>query len=123
MAKRSCLLALALLGAALADDLAVDRSGAAETYDGIGGLSGGGATTRLLVDYVEPQRSQILDLLFKPNYGASLQILKAPSSPSRPQSQAAAWRWRLGAMRSPPRPPPLSLTLTQTLTWAPHRLE
>ena len=43
MAKRSCLLALALLGAALADDLAVDRSGAAETYDGIGGLSGGGA--------------------------------------------------------------------------------
>ena len=29
-----------------------------------------------LVDYVEPQRSQILDYLFKPNYGASLQILK-----------------------------------------------
>ena len=67
---------LVVLGVAAAADLAVDRSGAAETFDGIGGLSGGGATTRLLVDYVEPQRSQILDYLFKPNYGASLQILK-----------------------------------------------
>ena len=28
------------------------------------------------MDYVEPQRSDILDYLFKPNYGASLQILK-----------------------------------------------
>lgn len=45
-------------------------------YDGIGGLSGGGATSRLLVNYPEPQRSQILDYLFKPGFGASLQILK-----------------------------------------------
>ena len=41
-----------------------------------GGLSGGGATSRLLIDYVEPQRSDILDYLFKPNFGASLQVLK-----------------------------------------------
>lgn len=45
-------------------------------FDGIGGLSGGGATSRLLVNYPEPQRSQILDYLFKPGFGASLQILK-----------------------------------------------
>ena len=45
-------------------------------FDGIGGLSGGGATSRLLVDYPEPQRSAILDYLFLPGFGASLQILK-----------------------------------------------
>ena len=45
-------------------------------FMGIGGLSGGGATSRLLVDYKEPQRSEVLDYLFKPNFGANLQILK-----------------------------------------------
>ncbi|XP_016045377.1 galactocerebrosidase isoform X3 [Erinaceus europaeus] len=34
------------------------------------------ATSRLLVNYPEPYRSQILDYLFKPNFGASLHILK-----------------------------------------------
>ncbi|EDQ89733.1 uncharacterized protein MONBRDRAFT_480, partial [Monosiga brevicollis MX1] len=45
---------------------------------GAGGIvfKGGGATTRLLVDYVEPARTQILDYLFVPNFGASLQLLK-----------------------------------------------
>ncbi|KAL7992616.1 hypothetical protein Chor_016872, partial [Crotalus horridus] len=33
-------------------------------------------TSRLLVNYPEPYRSQILDYLFKPNFGASLQLLK-----------------------------------------------
>ncbi len=50
--------------------------GYGKTFDGIGGLSGGGATSKLLVNYPEPQRTQILDYLFKPNFGASLQILK-----------------------------------------------
>lgn len=45
------------------------------TYEGIGALSAG-ASSRLLIDYPEPYRSQILDLLFKPKYGASLQHLK-----------------------------------------------
>ncbi|XP_072545120.1 galactocerebrosidase [Salminus brasiliensis] len=53
-----------------------DQAGLGRTFDGIGGLSGGGATSRLLVNYAEPYRSQILDYLFKPNFGASLQILK-----------------------------------------------
>jgi hypothetical protein len=44
-------------------------------FDGIGGVSGGGSS-RLLIDYPEPYRSRILDYLFKPNYGASLQSLK-----------------------------------------------
>ena len=53
-----------------------DASGLGRKFDGIGGLSGGGATSRLLVNYQEPYRSQILDFLFKPQFGASLHILK-----------------------------------------------
>ncbi|XP_070835245.1 galactocerebrosidase isoform X2 [Chaetodon trifascialis] len=53
-----------------------DEEGLGRVFDGIGGLSGGGATSRLLVNYAEPYRSQILDYLFKPNFGASLHILK-----------------------------------------------
>ncbi|XP_062857083.1 galactocerebrosidase [Trichomycterus rosablanca] len=53
-----------------------DRIGLGRRFDGIGGLSGGGATSRLLINYKELYRSQILDYLFKPNFGASLQILK-----------------------------------------------
>ncbi|XDV43033.1 hypothetical protein PO909_011585 [Leuciscus waleckii] len=53
-----------------------DKIGLGRSFDGIGGLSGGGATSRLLVNYAEPYRSQILDYLFKPKFGASLQILK-----------------------------------------------
>ena len=45
-------------------------------FDGVGGVSGGGGGTRLLLDYDEPARSEILDYLFKPGYGASLQVLK-----------------------------------------------
>ncbi|XP_026186802.1 galactocerebrosidase [Mastacembelus armatus] len=53
-----------------------DKQGLGRVFDGIGGLSGGGATSRLLVNYAEPYRSQILDYLFKPDFGASLHILK-----------------------------------------------
>lgn len=53
-----------------------DRVGLGREFDGIGGLSGGGATSRLLVNYEEPYRGQILDFLFKPSFGASLHILK-----------------------------------------------
>ncbi len=45
------------------------------TFDGIGGVSSNG-TSKLLRDYPEKQQAEILDLLFKPNFGASLQELK-----------------------------------------------
>jgi len=45
-------------------------------YDGIGALSGGGGVTRLLVDYPENIQGDILDILFKPYAGASLQLIK-----------------------------------------------
>ncbi|MFD8600350.1 RICIN domain-containing protein [Kitasatospora sp. NPDC059646] len=54
----------------------IDGTTAGRTFDGMGAISGGGATSRLLVDYPEPQRSEILDYLFKPGYGANLQLLK-----------------------------------------------
>jgi hypothetical protein len=44
-------------------------------FDGIGAVSGGGATSVLLKDYPESQRNQILDLLFKPKFGASMSAL------------------------------------------------
>ncbi|XP_041369129.1 galactocerebrosidase-like isoform X2 [Gigantopelta aegis] len=53
-----------------------DSVGLERRFDGIGGLSGGGATSKLLVNYPKKQRDEILDYLFKPNFGASLQILK-----------------------------------------------
>ena len=53
-----------------------DINGVGRSFDGIGGLSGGGATSRLLVNYKEPYRSHILDFLFKPQFGSSLHILK-----------------------------------------------
>ncbi|MFT3867912.1 MAG: DUF1080 domain-containing protein [Nibricoccus sp.] len=44
-------------------------------FDGIGLVNGGGATAVLLKDYPEPQRSQILDLVYKPKFGASISAL------------------------------------------------
>ncbi|WSQ08834.1 NPCBM/NEW2 domain-containing protein [Streptomyces sp. NBC_01231] len=57
-------------------DVAVDGAGTGRTFDGIGAISGGGGNSRLLINYPEPQRSRILDYLFKPGYGAALQMLK-----------------------------------------------
>jgi galactosylceramidase len=54
----------------------VDPRDSGRVFDGIGETRGGGAVSRLLIAYPEPERSQILDYLFKPNYGASLQMLK-----------------------------------------------
>lgn len=76
-----------LLGVALAASLnmsslaiaqqtvVIDGTGPGRIFDGIGGVSAG-ASSRLLIDYPEPARSQILDYLFRPHYGASLQHLK-----------------------------------------------
>jgi len=55
--------------------LTIDGRDTGKVFDGIGAQSSGG-TSRLLYDYPEPQRGQVLDYLFKPGYGASLQHLK-----------------------------------------------
>ncbi|WP_332112374.1 RICIN domain-containing protein [Streptomyces gossypiisoli] len=56
--------------------ITVDGTSGGRTFDGIGAISGGGGNSRLLLDYPATQRNQVLDYLFKPGYGASLQILK-----------------------------------------------
>lgn len=76
----AALLCLACLTVALtcteAASLPVNGAALGRRFDGIGALSGGGATSRLLRDYDAAARDAILDLLFKPRYGASLHILK-----------------------------------------------
>ncbi|WP_431913483.1 ricin-type beta-trefoil lectin domain protein [Micromonospora carbonacea] len=59
-----------------ATSITINGASGGKTFDGLGAVSGGGGNSRLLIDYPEPQRGQILDYLFKPDYGASLQILK-----------------------------------------------
>ena len=56
--------------------ITVDGTSSGRTFDGVGALSGGGGNTRILYDYPATQRSEILNYLFKPGYGADLQILK-----------------------------------------------
>jgi hypothetical protein len=56
--------------------ITVNGDGGGREYDGVGAVLGGGGTARYLEDYPPAQRAQILDYLFKPGYGASLQLLK-----------------------------------------------
>ncbi|MBM6993999.1 MAG: galactosylceramidase [Prevotella sp.] len=44
-------------------------------FDGIGIVNGGGATSVLLKDYPEKQRSEILDMVYRPKFGASVSAL------------------------------------------------
>jgi O-glycosyl hydrolase len=61
--------------AASSQTIIVDGTSPGRVFDGVGALSAG-ASSRLLIDYPPAERSAILDYLFKPDYGASLQILK-----------------------------------------------
>jgi Glycosyl hydrolase family 59/Ricin-type beta-trefoil lectin domain/Concanavalin A-like lectin/glucanases superfamily len=78
------LLALGMVGlvagtpapAQAATAISVNGTSAGRTFGGIGAISGGGGNSRLFSDYPAAQQQQILDYLFKPGYGADLQILK-----------------------------------------------
>lgn len=54
--------------------ITIDGNSSGRTFDGVGAISA--SSSRLLVDYPDEERDEILDYLFKPNYGASLQIFK-----------------------------------------------
>jgi galactosylceramidase len=55
--------------------ISLDSNSPGRMFEGIGAVSAG-ASTRLLPDYPEPQRGEILDYLFKPKFGAGFQHLK-----------------------------------------------
>ena len=59
------------------DTICLDGKGKGRIFEGICGVNAGGGVGRLLINYPEPQRSEILDYLFKPNYGASVHAYKA----------------------------------------------
>ena|SRR5438270_8356146 len=63
--------------------IVLDAHASGRTFDGIGALSAG-ASTRLLVDYPEPQRSQILDYLFKPLSFANIRSARNRLTRKRP---------------------------------------
>ena len=56
-------------------NLLIDTTALGLSFEGIGGLNGGNGA-RLLANYPEQQRSEVLDLLFKPGLGCALDILK-----------------------------------------------
>jgi len=56
-------------------EIVLDANATGAVFEGLGAVSAG-ASSRLLIDYPEPQRSEILDYLFRPGYGASIQHLK-----------------------------------------------
>lgn len=55
--------------------LSLNANDKGRIFEGIGAVSAG-ASSRNLVDYPEKERSQILDYLFKPKFGAGFQHLK-----------------------------------------------
>lgn len=76
LAAMICASAISCLPAFASEQtLVLDGSLPGRTFEGVGAVSGGGGTSVLLKDYPEPQRSQILDLLFKPKFAASMQTL------------------------------------------------
>jgi len=56
--------------------IVIDGGRPGPVFQGIGAISGGGGNSRLLIDYPAREREQILDYLFTPHFGASLQMLK-----------------------------------------------
>jgi len=68
-------LTLGVYGRAFGQTIPINGADSGRTFDGVGGVSGGCATSNLLRDYPEPQRDQILDYLFKPDFGANLSAL------------------------------------------------
>ena len=58
-----------------AQTVVISGTAKGDRFDGMGAVSGGGATTVLLKDYPDVQRKQVLDLMFKPKFGASLSSL------------------------------------------------
>ena len=66
----------AILLPAIPIKITLDGAAKGRPFEGLGAVSGGGNSSRLLADYPQKQKQQILDYLFKPQFGASLSELK-----------------------------------------------
>jgi galactosylceramidase len=66
---------MVLFSTAHAQTITISANGTGRVFEGIGAVSAG-ASSRNLVDYPGKQRSEVLDLLFKPKFGAGFQHLK-----------------------------------------------
>ncbi len=69
------LLALAMNATSAVQTIRITNLQQGKRFDGIGAVNGGGATSVLLKDYPEPQRSQIMDMVYKPMFGASVSAI------------------------------------------------
>ncbi|XP_065844131.1 galactocerebrosidase-like [Oscarella lobularis] len=70
-----CFLLVTTLALVYSDYVVDDSPGLGRRFDGIGGLSAG-ASSPLLFNYPDKERNEILDYLFKPNFGAAFHIVK-----------------------------------------------
>src|ERR1039457_3175715 len=59
-------------GIAFGQTVTIDANSGGRVFDGVGAISGGGDTPRLLINFAVPYRTKILVSLLKPHYGASL---------------------------------------------------
>ena len=75
-AATAAMLALVPHAATASTFLLDDSVGLGMRFEGIGAISGGGATTKLLADYDPKVASDVLDFLFKPDFGAALHMMK-----------------------------------------------
>src|SRR3954466_2447862 len=64
------------VAAEAATSVTISGTATGRIFDGVGAVSGGGGKEKMLYDHPEPQRHQILDYLFKPGVGASIQYFK-----------------------------------------------
>jgi len=76
VARAVVLALLPMTAAHAATNITISGTATGRRFDGVGAISGGGGTSRLLPDYPAQQQTEILDYLFKPGFGASVQILK-----------------------------------------------
>ena len=87
---RAALAGAVLAATAHAATYTLRSDAVARRLDAYGALSGGGATSRLLFQYPETQRNEIVDYLFKPSYGASLHLLKVEIGGDGQSSEGAS---------------------------------
>lgn len=66
---------LATISSANAQTISLSANDSGRVFEGIGAVSAG-ASSRNLVDYPDKKRSEVLDFLFKPKFGAGFQHLK-----------------------------------------------